>query len=116
MKIEIIPSNKNSEDLMNTLFSESSPKIGAKKELSEDYSITYIGSIKEKGLSPNDFKEIVEITLTISSNIALGVVSNYLYDKLKNRARKIWINDIEIDSSNLDEYEKIIREQFEENR
>lgn len=55
--------------------------------------------------------EIINFTLTFSSGVAAGVVANWIYDKLKNRAEKIVINRREI-QMDKEEIKRFIEEEI----
>jgi hypothetical protein len=56
----------------------------------------------------------LEFVLTFGSGVAAGIISNWLYDKLKGRTRRICINHIEV-QLDKDNIEKILIEQIESN-
>jgi len=82
-----------------------------KRIIAEGISIRYEGGMIRKAV---DFPEIINIALTIGEHvvlpIAVGILSRYLYDKLKDRkASKVTINHTQVEI-NADKIETLILE------
>jgi len=83
------------------------------KTISEGISIRWEGTEFKKVVG---FPDIIHITLILARDvalpIALGIVSNWLYDKIKGRAIKIKVKGFQV-QIDRDQIEKILTEKIE---
>ena len=71
--------------------------------------------IDEFGFMPGG-EQVIEIVLSLSYQLALGVMGNWLYDKLKQRKmNKIIINDETFELKDKEALEVIIASELEKN-
>lgn len=110
MLIEIIPNQGASSDLTEAIMNKKKPRAKDKSSLKEGFSIEYMGATSQHGLSSGVLVEILEFTIQASASIASGILSNYLYEKLKNRAQKVWINSKEV-PIDKDQIQKVFDEE-----
>ena len=75
-------------------------------DLPGNAKLSYNGSVIRKSFG---VPEIVNFSVTFGSGVAAGLVANWLYDKLKDKTKKITINRREI-QLDKDEIKKIIEE------
>lgn len=115
MKIEILAEKSDSIQILNNLFQEENPEIGYERQFGNDLSLTLLDITSQKGLSPGDFKELIELSVSIGSNIAISILANYLYDKIKGMRIKIWLNNKAVIANDVNEYEKLISELMDNN-
>ena len=47
----------------------------------------------QEGFSDGESKVLLDLALEIVGNVALSLFASYLYDKLKGKTEKLWIND-----------------------
>jgi hypothetical protein len=88
------------------LLGKKSVSLNDSIDLPGNAKLSYNGSLIRKSFG---MPEIVNFTLTFGSGVAAGLVANWLYDKLKNKAEKITINRREI-QLDKEEIKKIIEE------
>lgn len=98
----------NKESILENLFLNENVHIGLSTQIAEGATIELVEISQQNGLSYNDIKEIVDFSLSLTGNIALGIVSNLIYDKLKGKIQRIWVNGNEIKGNSVEDYEKII--------
>jgi len=89
--------------LENEILKMNSPRIGDIHKLGNETEIKYIEKIKQKGFSMNEASEILKFGISIAGNVGVSLLANYLYDCLKNRKLKVWINNKELNFENKDE-------------
>jgi hypothetical protein len=113
MKIECVPlagtDQKVIQDMMNGHSAEPSDVITTDTGL----EITYEGSTIQKGITPDSFNEILGFSIQLGSTIAVGIATNFIYDVLKGRIQKLWINSKEV-PVDKNEIQKAIEEQHHE--
>src|SRR3989304_475058 len=68
-------------------------------------SLKYLGQMEYRSL---DMPTILTMALNFSSGVAVGVIANWIYDKLKGKANSITIDRIEIEL-NKGEIERILK-------
>jgi hypothetical protein len=56
---------------------------------------------------------VIELAVEIASGIGVGVISNWLYEKLKGRHVKLRINRVEVEHIDKDSITRVIVEQTE---
>lgn len=96
MQIEIIPLEGAAEEITKSMMNGHTPEPLDVVAIDTGLEITYEGSTIQKGISPDVFKEIIEFSLAIGSNIALSVAASFIYDILKGKVQKLWINSHEV--------------------
>jgi hypothetical protein len=115
MIIEVQIDQEDRKKILETIYPEQKEaSIGAESVIKDNFTVTLTDITSQKGLSPGEFNEIIEFTITLVSNVSLGILSNFLYDRLKGRVKKMWINDEEVDLSNSNEYEQYFKDIFNE--
>ena len=82
---------------------------GMTKQLENGVSLEYKGTEIRLGVG---FPDIILLVLDIASSVAVGLFVSWLYDKLKNRATKIKINEIEVEIDK-EEIKKLLIRQIE---
>lgn len=73
--------------------------------------IELVGISTEKGFSGVDLNSVIEATISLGSNVLLGVLGNFIYDCVKGKAKKIWINSKKVDVDK-DEIIKAISQEY----
>ena len=53
---------------------------------------------------------VIEVVLQVTGNVTLGILSNWLYDKLKNRMQEVTINRKKVSVQSKEELEAILDE------
>lgn len=100
MKIEIICKN---DEFLTALFENDNPQPGDKIKLENETTITYNNKAVQQG---PDSQFLIELTISTIAGIGGGVISNFIYDLLKERKiyeklkklkAKIFINDKKIE-------------------
>lgn len=80
VNVEIATSDKRiTWDLMEP--DDGQMSTGESNQIAEGAELVYRGTRIQKGL---DFPSVVQMTLDMGSDVAVGVVSAWLYDKLKD--------------------------------
>ena len=86
------------------------------RTISEGISIRWDGTEFKKAVG---FPDIIHISLILARDvvlpIALGVLSNWLYDKIKGKATKIKVNGVEV-QIDKDEIKRILNEKIEKTK
>lgn len=95
--------------LVSELFETNTTYVGQKKVVAEDVSIQIKNYVAREAV---DFPTVVNIVAYIGEHVALpiaaGVLSRYLYDKLKDRKQsKVTISNTPVEI-NADKIEKLI--------
>ncbi len=107
MKIEIATQDRQlGFDLMGTPDFLGS---GTKVEIPGKAILTFDGLSGKKSFG---FPQTLEFLLTFTTGVSTGIVANWLYDKIKDRASKIRIDRTEVEISK-GEIERIIFEKIE---
>jgi hypothetical protein len=108
MELEI-SIEKRDRNLEKDLFETPQPRIGEKKIIAEGVSIrikNYFG--RDVVDLPTILNVVADIGEKVALPIAVGILSRYLYDKLKDRKQsKVTINNTSVEI-NTDKIEKLI--------
>ena len=94
--------NWESEHLINAL--------KANANFSEISINTKISEVPQPELNAFPSEQIIEIIISISGNIAIGLITNWIYDSLKDKTDSCKINDNEIPLNDKDNLEKVIKD------
>ena len=91
------------------LFETSSFSAGETRvTLSDGSTATYLGTLAKRSVGIPD---VTHVAIELASAVAAGIVSNWLYDKLKHRPAKLRINRTEVEIE-LDKI-RVVIEQIE---
>lgn len=91
IKLEIDTTDRKlAEDLIGGRYDEDPHRLVA---LPGDATLKIDHLVKRYAL---DFPETIVVLLDIGKNIAIGLVSAWLYDKLKGRAKRLTIENMEV--------------------
>ena len=106
IQIELYPEDKN---LVFDLMGEGSVGVDTLKEVMDGLSVQWKGGFVRKDFGGAG---LVTVVLTLGTGIVGSVVANWLYDRLKGRAKRIRIErqEIEVDKG---EITKLIQERIE---
>jgi hypothetical protein len=99
-------------DFSFALFEASSLGASSQKEIPGGARLTMQPMIVRKA---EGIPQVITIILSCGGTVALGVVSNYIYDKLKNHSDehlKMTINRREVKYNNKGEIAKILEEEI----
>ena len=96
------------ERLLFDILGKSSASTGKTIKIPGNAKLIYKGtSIREAVGTP----EVINFVLMFGSEVAAGIVANWVYDKLKNRAEKIVINRREV-QMDREEIKRVIEEEI----
>ena len=109
MKIDLLIDTRDNQ-LLFDLLEEDSPKRGEPISIDENIKVEYQGTFMR---NIADVPHTHHLILDIALPIATGLISTWLYDKIKERAVKLKINRTEVEISK-GEITRIITETIEE--
>lgn len=102
---------KEINDFSYALFEVDSLGHGTQKAIPGGGTLTMQPMMMQKSAG----HKVIEIVLTMSSSVGLGIVSNYIYDKLKSHSGEnleMTVNRREVKFNNKGEIAKIIEEEI----
>lgn len=114
MKIECIPLAGSAQEVNKGMMNGHSVEPTDVITTDTGLEITYEGSTIQKGISPDSFREILEFSLQIGSTVAVGIATNFTYNILKGKVRKLWINSREV-PVDKNEIQKALEEEHHDN-
>jgi hypothetical protein len=86
-----------------------SMRAGEKLQIADGATLTYEGTIERRAFG---MPAEVTFALTLAANVPAGVVANWLYAKLRGKAKRLRIDRTEIEV-NEGEIRRILREKIE---
>jgi len=97
-------------NLPRALFGVQLPPPGERRVVADEVSIVHLSTTARRGLLGTDL--IIKFVVEVGSQLALGVVGNWLYDIIKNsKVRAATVNAKDISSSAVGEIIAIVGEE-----
>lgn len=99
----------NDSQMTAALMGRPDPAVSERFEIADHFALTYRGAPRARSMSPFA-AQLLEFSLDISGQVAIGVFCNWLWEKLKDRrVDELLIDGTEVDLSTVDTLTQAIR-------